>query len=84
MPVITDCISKISTRNFCLKGPNKNIVKDVLAQNIIVNKYPRWQLMARTIQDTLLLGESAVPINAKTKKNFSFRNLNPFRYKNFN
>ena len=80
MPIITDCINKISTKNFCLKVPNKNVVKEVLAQNVIVNNYPRWQLMARTIQDTLLLGESARPVNASVKRRFSFINLNPFRH----
>lgn len=78
MPRITDCISKISTRNFYLNSPNENIVKEVLMQNVVVNKYPRWQTMINTIQDTLLLGESATPKNAGTKNRFSFKFLNPF------
>ena len=78
MPRITDCISKISTRNFYLNVPKENIVKEVLMQNIVANKYPRWQSVTRTIQDTLLLGESAIPKNAGTKDRFSFKFLNPF------
>ena len=81
MPQITDCISKIVTRNFYLNTPNRNIVKEVLIQNAIANKYPHWQSMTRTIQDTLLLGESATPKNAGTKDRFSFKFLNPFIHK---
>ena len=79
MPIITECITKISTKNFFLKHPKKNIIKEILTQNIIINKYPHWKLMAETIQDTLLLGESASPVNLKAKKRFSLKNLNPYR-----
>ena len=81
MPRITDCISKIVTSNFYLNAPNENVVKEVLIQNVIANKYPHWQSMTRTIQDTLLLGESAIPKNAGKKDGFSFKFLNPFIHK---
>lgn len=80
MPIITDCISKISTQNFRLKQPNEKVVKEILMQNVVANKYPRWKTMAQTIQDTLLLGESATPVNAGVTKRFSFKFLNPFAH----
>lgn len=80
MPIITDCITKITTRNFRLNQPNEKVVKEVLMQNVVANKYPRWKTMAQTIQDTLLLGESATPVNAGVTKRFSFKKLNPFAH----
>lgn len=78
MPIITDCITKITTRNFRLNQPSEKVVKEVLMQNVVANRYPRWKTMAQTIQDTLLLGESATPVNSGVTKRFSFKKLNPF------
>ena len=80
MPIITDCITKISTQNFRLNKPNEKIVKEVLMQNVVANRYPRWKTMVQTIQDTLLLGESATPVNSGVTKRFSFKKLNPFAH----
>lgn len=78
MPIITDCITKISTQNFRLNKPSEKVVKEVLIQNVVANRYPRWKTMVQTIQDTLLLGESATPVNSGVTKRFSFKKLNPF------